>query len=305
MRVVAEGLRFPEGPVALKSGRILGCEIQGQNLAEIEPTSGTVSRTVHCGGGPNGAAIGPDGALYVCNNGGSLWRDVRGLAVMGLPPADYEGGFIQRVELDEERVHTLYTHCEGERLKGPNDIVFDATGGFWFTDMGKSWKRTHDHGGVYYARADGSSIQEVLFPLLTPNGIALSPDGKELYVAETLSSRVWAGPVMSPGKLGKGGSGPRGGRLVYGFGGYQLLDSMAVDAEGYICVATLLTSAISVVKPDGQLIDQVLVPGDEPFITNICFGGDNLRTAYITGSGRGRLYATEWRCPGLRLPFER
>jgi gluconolactonase len=235
----------------------------------------------------------------------SLWRDVRGLAVMGLPPADYAGGSIQRVDLDTGLVSTLYDHCAGEKLRGPNDIVFDAGGGFWFTDMGKSWPRTHDHGGVYYARADGALLEEVLFPLLTPNGIALSPDGRELYVAETLSGRVWAWPVVAPGKLGKGGKGPRGARLVHGFDGYQLLDSMAVDAQGNICVATLLTAAISVLTPEGRLLEQVAIPGDDPFITNICFGGEDLRTAYITGSGRGRLYATEWRCPGLRLPFER
>jgi gluconolactonase len=87
-------------------------------------------------------------------------------------------GSIQRVDLHTGTVETLYSECNGVPIRGPNDIVFDSDGGFWFTDYGKSWDRLIDRGAVYYARADGSSIKEAAFPLITPNGIGLSPDGK-------------------------------------------------------------------------------------------------------------------------------
>ena len=97
----------------------------------------------------------------------------------------------------------LYDHCGPHKLLGPNDIVFDGLGGFYFTDLGKARARDRDWGGVYYALADGSRITEVAHPILTPNGIGLSPDGKTLYVAETETARLWAFDVEAPGVLAK------------------------------------------------------------------------------------------------------
>ena len=108
----------------------------------------------------------------------------------------------------------LYDHCGPNKLVGPNDIVFDGLGGFYFTDLGKSRARDRDWGGVYYALADGSRITEVVHPILTPNGIGLSPDGKTLYVAETETARLWAFDVLAPGVLAKAPfPSPHGGRL--------------------------------------------------------------------------------------------
>ena len=85
--------------------------------------------------------------------------------------------------------------------------------------------------------------------------------------------------------------------------GFQLLDSIAVDGDGNVCVATLVTGAISVISPEGKMVEQIRVPKYDVFVTNICFGGPDLRTAYITSSGLGLLYATEWPVPGLRLSY--
>jgi gluconolactonase len=303
MKLIAEGLRFPEGPVALHDGKLLVVEIEGQSIAYVDPAEGTIERIVRCRGGPNGLAFGPDGAAYVCNNGGSRWRVTDGLLRPGPPAENYAGGSVDRVDLATMQVRTLYASCEDHKLSAPNDIVFDGQGGFWFTDTGKNHKRSRDHGGVYYADPDGASIQQVLYPLSTPNGIGLSPDGRELYVAETITGKLWAWRITGRGCVASASRGPLGARLVYGFSGYQLLDSLAVDSAGNICVATLMTGAISVVTPAGQLLEQFRVPGDDPYVTNICFGGADLKTAYITSSGRGRLYAAEWQCPGLRLAF--
>ena len=83
--------------------------------------------------------------------------------------------------------------------------------------------------------------------------------------------------------------------------GFQLFDSLAVDGAGNVCVATLVNGGITVISPDGGSIEHV--PTSDPITTNICFGGPDLRTAYVTLSGTGRLVALDWPRPGLRLAY--
>jgi len=298
-RVLAKGLKFPEGPVAMPDGSVLVVEIQGQRLMRVLP-NGDLKVAAHLGGGPNGAALGPDGCCYVCNNGGFSWRTDDGFTRPTGESADYTGGCIQRVNLADGKVETLYTHCDGAPLHGPNDIVFDAHGGFWFTDFGKKFADRLLLGGLYYARTDGTFIRRAAFPFMTPNGIGLSPDGKTLYAAETETSRLWSYPVLGPGELQlQPFPSPNGGRLVHGLPGYQRFDSLALEESGNICVATLVRGGISVFSPDGKLIEFHEAP--EGYCTNICFGGLERRTAYITLSGYGQLFEAEWPRPGLRL----
>jgi gluconolactonase len=93
------------------------------------------------------------------------------------------------VDLASGKVEVLYTECNGHPLRGPNDIVFDSTGGFWFTDFGKVQERQKDRTAIYYAKADGSLIKEMIFPIDGPNGIGLAPDDTHLYVAQTFEGR--------------------------------------------------------------------------------------------------------------------
>ena len=299
MRIIATGLRFPEGPVCLPNGDIALVEIERGTISRVSP-DGAVSVIATPGGGPNGLAIGPGGDLFVCNNGGFMWHEQPGmLRPVGMPD-DYSGGRIERVDPGTGKVHVLYTQCDGHPLCGPNDLVFDDQGGFYFTDLGKSRARTRDHGGVYYAKADGSAVTCVAYPVLTPNGVGLSPDGRTLYVAETETARLWAFPVEAPGRLGKlAFPSPHGGRLVCGLPGFQRFDSLAVDAAGNICVATLMSGCVSVVAPDGGSVHQV--PTGDVYTTNICFGGPAMRTAYLTLSAQGALAAMDWPQPGLGL----
>ena len=167
LREIASGLRFPEGPIAMPDGSVILVEIEAGRLTRIAP-DGTKQTVAEPGGGPNGAAIGPDGKCYVCNNGGFNWHEADGILRPVSQADDYSGGQIEKIDLDTGAVEVLYSQCGDNRLNGPNDIVFDGDGGFWFTDLGKARARDMDRGAVYYARTDGSLIVEVAFPLVTP-----------------------------------------------------------------------------------------------------------------------------------------
>jgi len=301
LRTITEGLRFPEGPIAMPDGSVVLVEIEAARLTRVNP-DGSKETIAETGGGPNGAAIGPDGACYICNNGGFNWEETpERLRPVGQGDY-YSGGRIERVDMETGEVNVLYTHCGDIPLKGPNDIVFDEHGGFYFTDLGKVRDRDMDRGGLYYALPDGSSITEVAFPVITPNGVGLSPDDKTVYVAETETSRLWSYEVTGPGEL-KTEPFPsvNGGKLVTGLPGYQRFDSMALDSAGNICVGTLIRGGVTVISPDGQDIEHIPTP--DMFCTNICFGGQNLQTAYLTQSFTGKLIALDWPRPGLPLHF--
>ncbi|MCU4186864.1 SMP-30/gluconolactonase/LRE family protein [Acidiferrimicrobium sp. IK] len=317
--VVAEGLAFPEGPVALLDGSVLVVEMQRGTLTKVRP-DGRTEVVAEPGGGPNGAAIGPDGAAWLCNNGGF--------------PSTGKGR-IERVDLARGSVEVVLTDAGGEPLRAPNDIVFDRTGGFWFTDYGAHGRRRSVPGGIYYvpAGADqaeavvecgqaepvarGSAVRafEMCFPVAAPNGIGLSPDGTRLYWSETETRSVQQRRLSGPGVLAPSAGNTvatvlRGQpldteQLLVGLPGNRLLDSLALDAEGYVAVGTLLDSGITVVAPDGTWeLARLPAACADRMVTNICFGGPDRRTAWVTLSETGRLVSATWPRPGLALAFD-
>ncbi|MCS5568038.1 MAG: SMP-30/gluconolactonase/LRE family protein [Pseudomonadales bacterium] len=299
--LVTSGLRFPEGPIAMPDGSIILVEIERATLTRVLP-DGNTEVIAEIGGGPNGAAMGPGGYCYICNNGGFNWIERNERIFPGEQAENYQGGRIERVNLETGQVETLYTHAGDVPLRGPNDLVFDRSGGFWFSDHGKNRARDQDRTGVFYAHADGSSIEEVIFPLESPNGIGLSPDENELYVAETPTGRLWAFPLAEPGVLKRvRADRPDGGRLLQGRNSYFLFDSLAVDADGGVCVATLIDGGITTLSPQNKAPS--FVPMPDPLTTNICFGGKDLQTAFITLSSVGQLVSMTWDIPGLPLNF--
>lgn len=295
---IACGLAFPEGPVMLPDGDLLVVEIARGCVTRIgRDGSKTVVATP--GGGPNGAAFGPDGHLYVCNNGGFAWKTVDGRLVPDGQPADYSGGRIERIDIGSGKVEVLYTECDGHPLRGPNDLVFDRHGGFYFTDHGKRRRRELDLGGLYYAKADGGLIRELVQPMFMPNGVGLSPDSGTVYVAETRTGHLWAFEIAAPGVLRRGPPHENGGRHLAGPAGFTSYDSLAVERDGNVCVASLIEGGITVIAPDGRTVEVVAMP--DPFCTNLCFGGPDMRTAYVSLSSTGRLVSLPWPRPGLRL----
>ena len=302
IRVLATDLEFPEGPVVMPDGSVVLVEIRGQRLTRVYP-DGRKEIVAKVPGGPNGAALGPDGKIYICNNGGFSWIPTRNTIMPGPQPDDYLGGSIQRVDLQTGKVETVVTKCGEHDLRGPNDLVFDKHGGLWFSDLGKRRARDMDVGAFYYLKPGMNEIVEAVHGILPANGIGLSPDEKTVYIAETPTARLWAYEVSEPGTIKPRDVIYRGerGKPIAGLGGYQMFDSLAVEASGNVCVATLISGCISVIAPDGTVVEQV--PTGDRVTTNIAFGGPDLKTAYITLSGKGELIAMDWSRPGLPLNF--
>lgn len=306
LRDYASGLQFPEGPIALSDGSLLVVEMARGTLTRIQ-NDGQIAVVAYLGGGPNGAAIGPDGRCYVCNNGGASFHRTGSRIVPGFPPADYSGGWIDVVDLSSGKSERLYDRCNNIRFSAPNDIVFDSAGGFWFTDMGKVYKsrRERDQGAVFYAKPDGSSVVEMLFPMDGPNGIGLSPDDRTLYVAESLTGRLWAYELVGPGLMKDYSRVPpwERGRAHWVPNYYAMLDSLCVDDEGYVYVGDIPNGGISVVSPKGQLHESIST--SDSLTTNACFGGADMTTLFITLSSTGRIASTECRRKGHLLHWSR
>ena len=289
--VVATGLRFPEGPVVLADGSVLVVEMFGERLVRVA-LDGSVETVAEVPGGPNGAALGPDGLVYVCNNGGSHTElVVDGVPFPGPPdPRVYRGGSIDVVDPASGAVRTLYTHCGDRPLASPNDIVFDGHGGFYFTDLGMVMGDRGFPGGVYYATVDGLHVETIAFPVHAANGIGLSPDGEVLVWAESFNGRLTRRRLRRPGVVEAPAPLDPWPHL-YGFGGYVLLDSLAFEASGNVCVATCFTGGIATISPQGELLEHVEI--DDYATTNIAFGGD--RRARPTSPRQGPAGCFAWR----------
>jgi len=284
MEIIAEGLAFPEGPVVCADGSVIVAELAGGRITRC--WNGRSETVCDIGGGPNGAAIGPDGALYVCNNGGldlKKFQNARG---------EGHEGRIERVDLGTGKFERLYDSCIDIALEAPNDIVFDADGRMWFTDLGKTHDGIRTASGLFCALPDGSAISAINRDAVSYNGIGISPDGAFLYVADTYQARLYryvrkvedqrpTWIATAPGPVG--------------------FDSLAVTAAGNICVGTLYDGGISTITPDG-IVSKYNID-EESYVTNIAFGGKDMRDAYITLSQSGRLVKTSWAEPGLRLNF--
>ena len=286
-QILTDGLRFPEGPVWAPGGTLYVTEIEGGCITAIAP-DGSKRLFADTGGSPNGAALGPDGYLYVANNGG------RG------------PGCIQRID-PHGTVETLYDKWNGQAFQSPNDLVMDAHGGFYFTDPGMVNREGITFGHLYYALRDGSQVTRLQYYLYLPNGIALTPDGTRLIVLESITGRIWSIPIESPGVLAQVDAGARSGSprawpvsaLLTTVPQPSAPDGMCFDAAGNLLICAHNAGVVSVHAPDGTPLAPIEV--EDKRLTNCCFGGDDFQTLYITESGLGRVATVRWERPGLQL----
>jgi gluconolactonase len=296
--IITSGLRFPEGPVVMADGSIIVVEIEKKCITRCWG-DGKTEVIATPGGGPNGLAIGPDGALWVCNNGGFIYTDMDGLLIPGNCPDDYDGGRIERVDLSTGKVERVLDTVGGHPLKGPNDLVFDKAGNLYFTDHGKTYSRHRDFGGLFFLAKGAREAKELDFHYSSPNGVGLSPDEQTVYMADTMTGRMWAFDLEGPGTI-KPASPFNGGRVVATMPGLQYFDSLAMTAAGNVCVATILNGGITTITPGGDFHHTAF---PDLIVTNIAFGGDDMQDAYVTLSSTGQLAKCRWPEPGLKLNF--
>jgi gluconolactonase len=290
--VMAEGLGFCEGPVAMPDGSVILVDLISANITRVWKGGKEVIANV--GGGPNGAQLGPDGALYICNNGGADPNN-SSLADPSQP------GRVERLDLATGKLERLFDKVGDIALSAPNDLVFDADGGFWFTDYGKTLSECFARGGVYYCNRDRSQVKAITRNGTGFNGIGLSPDGATLYFNRYFEGRLMRMNILTPGEveMAEGTGKPHIELVGSGFGESEF-DGMAITAAGNICIGTNHTGGVTTITPGGEVTFLSL---PERMVTNIAFGGEDMRDAYLTWSTSGRLVKARWDEPGLKLNF--
>lgn len=291
--IVAEGLKFPEGPVAMKDGSLLFVEIERRTISRLTP-AGKVEIVAQLDGGPNGLAVGPDGALYIANNGGRFTYVMRGgLNSPGAPPPGFTaGGKIQRLDLRSGQLTTLYDSVEGRPIVAADDLVFDRHGGLWISDIAVK----PGTGSILYAPRLGEPLR-VAHAGLNPNGIGVSPDGRFLHVSSGTS--LYGFDIDGPGQLAAR-SYPSGGLQAPLWQG-SIADSLKIQADGKVCVCSLLRpGGIGVVDRAGHT-DFLGFP--DRWVCNLAFGGRDMRDCWIMLSGLGQIAKVRWPAPGQTPAF--
>lgn len=259
---------FLEGPVFDDLGNLYVADIPFGRIFRIDP-AGHWSQVAEYDGEPNGMKF----------------LDARTLLV-----TDYKNG-LMRIDVATGAVTPHLQRRNSERFKGVNDLVIDAKGSIYFTDQGQTG--LHDPTGrLYRLRPDGQ-LDLLLSNVPSPNGVALSPDGKVLYLAVTRGNCVWRVPLLADGSVAKvsqfftsyGPSGP---------------DGLAVDTEGGVLVANPGLGYVWVLNARAEPVVVLRGPAGAS-ITNIAFGGADRSTLFVTDSTHGTIMKARLDVPGALL----
>ncbi|MFL5294861.1 MAG: SMP-30/gluconolactonase/LRE family protein [Phenylobacterium sp.] len=286
--IVAEGLHFPEGPVVMKDGSVLFVQIETKQVSRLTP-AGKVEMLAQLDGGPNSLTVGPDGAVYIANNGGRFSFTVRnGFNSPGAPPAGFAGGGkIQRLDLKTRAVTTIYDSIDGHPLTAPDDLVFDTHGGLWITELGLR----PGSGAIYYARKLGQPLTVARPGMSGPNGIGVSPDGKLLHVS--MGQSLYAFDIEGPGKLSTR-TYPEGRQAPLHEGSGA--DSLKLQADGKVCVCSLFRPGGITIADRAGMTEFLGFP--DRFVCNLAFGGKDMRDCWLMLSGLGKIAKVRWPAPG-------
>jgi gluconolactonase len=270
---------FLEGPAVDAEGNVFFSDIQGSRILKMD-TKGVVTTFREDSGRTNGNTFDKQGRLISCegteNGPGGRRRVVR-------------------TDMKTGKVEVLTERYEGKRYNSPNDVVVDAQGRIWFTDPLYAPDRSimeHEHEAVYRIDTDGKVTRVVTQPAIgRPNGLAVTPDGKTLYVIDSIyirpdaNRKIWAFDILPDGSVAKQ-------REVYSFGRGRGGDGMRLDMQGNLWVAAGIAAprtanesadvptGVYVISPQGELLGRI--PIVEDVITNLAFGGPDKMTLYVT-----------------------
>ena len=251
-----------EGPAVDAAGNIYAVNFARQQTIGVVSPQGAAREWLTLPGlsVPNGLRFDRQGALYV---------------------ADYVGHNIFRIAPGST---VLQLHTHEARMSQPNDLAITATGVLYASDP--DWER--GSGRVWRVGADGT-VTLAAEGMGTANGIEVSPDGGTLYVNESVQRAIWAFSIGTDGALGDK-------RLLRRFDDFGL-DGMRVDIDGNLYVARYGKGVIAKLAPDGRLLREIALPGSRP--SNLCFGGPDGRTVYVTEVEHGQLLQFRVDRPGL------
>ncbi len=296
MTILATGLQFPEAPVWMRDGSVLFVQIPKGEISRLTP-DGKVELWCKTGDSPNGLAFGPDGALYVANDGnrfGFTPPRADGSATLGgASPMPIVPGKIQRVDPRTKAVTTLFSSVEGKEMLAPDDLVFGPDGSLWVSEYG----RAAGTGAIYWVSPDLKTIKIARANLNSPNGIGVSPDGKMLHVS--MGGNLLGFDITAPGVLAT---------TTYPNNGVQAplngtADSLKVMADGTVAVCSLLRPGGIGLHRGSNPVEFLAFP--DRFTTNLAFGGADYRDAWLTFSDTGRIAKVRWPSAGLKPKFPR
>ena len=269
---IADKLRSPEGPAWNGKDTLYVSNCGGDWITKVGPQGAEVflrsSTDPFTFEKTNGMTVYRDGSLFAC---------------------DFGRGAILKISPDGKS-EIYASGYQGQRFRSPNDLAFNSAGDLYFTDPHNSQRENPD-GTVYRVTVKTREVQPVAMKLGYPNGIAFSPDEKWLYVCESTFQRILRFPVQSNGKLGTPevfANLPEGNP-----------DGINFDRAGNLYVALLGSGAVHVLAPDGSLKKKIPMPGKDP--SNVDFGGNNLRTLFVTEFEMNAVYQLEVDIPGMRL----
>ena len=261
---LAGGFKFTEGPAADARGNVFFTDQPNDRILQWS-TDGKLSTFVQPCGRSNGLCFDAEGNLWACaDEKNELWC---------IGP--------------DKKVKVVVKDYQGKLLGGPNDLWIRPDGGIYFTDplyKRPYWKRgpqEQDVQGVYYLAPDRKRLVRVAGDLVQPNGVIGTPDGKTLYVADIRARKTYAYAIQPDGTLAKK-------RLFCELGS----DGMTIDSEGNVY---LTGRGVTVFDPSGKQIEHI--PVDARWTANVCFGGPDAHTLFITAS-QG-LYSIRTRTKGV------
>lgn len=251
---------FLEGPSFDREGNLYCVNIPFGEIFRVSP-NGEFTVVAQYRGRPNGLKIHRDGRIFIAD---------RKLMLLLLDPATGS-------------VTPVLEPGDAKRLKGLNDLVFDANGDLYFTDFEGTGLQSPT-GCVYRLRANGK-LECVIDNVPGPNGIVLNPGENAIYVAATFCNAIWRMPLNDDGSVSRVGA-------FFTFSGGAGPDGLAIDSEGNLCVAHAGFGTVWVISPKGELIGAVRSEvGD--FVTNLAYGGPGNKTLFIMEADSGTILAAE------------